>query len=144
MLSRVLYDRTDRVDSGFVYWTFETSRYFGSAVPEGIPVKILPREKNALDPGFELNYNTPSTGGASMVNGESTSKIAPHTPSNLGYQVKYNALSAASASMVNGKSASKDTPHIPSNGSNDAPHIPSNGSKDAPHIASNGAHLQEV
>ena len=71
VLSRALYDRTDHIDSGLVCWTFKTPRYFGSIVPEGIPVKVLPREKNALDPGFELKYNTPSTGGASMVHEKS-------------------------------------------------------------------------
>ena len=80
LLSRNLYDSTDRDDSGCVLWHFEVELYFGPKVSElvdSFPVKVLPREKDALDPGFELEYNTPSTVAASGGNEESTSKDAP-------------------------------------------------------------------
>ena len=77
---------------------------------------MLPREKNALNPGSELKYNTPSTVGASMANGKSTSKNAHHTALDLGFQLKYNIPSIVGASLVNGKSTYKNAPHVASNG----------------------------
>ena len=68
---------TYRGHSGLVLWHFETDRYFGSRVGDvqgRIPVKVLPREKDAVDPGFELKYNTLT---ASLGNAESASKDAP-------------------------------------------------------------------
>lgn len=77
-----MYDGIDRDDSGLVSWHFEVDRYFGSKVSElvySFPVNVLPQEKNALDPGFQLKYNTLSTVTASVGNEESTSKDAPPT-----------------------------------------------------------------
>ena len=79
---KFLYDRTDRADSGLVYWHFEIDRYFGPKVSElvySFPIKVLPQEKNALDPGVQLKYSTFSTVAASVGNEESKSKDAPLT-----------------------------------------------------------------
>lgn len=72
------------VCSGLVLWHFEVDRYFGPNVGEleySFPVKVLPSEKDALDPGFQLKYNTPLTITASGGNGDSTSKETPYTGS---------------------------------------------------------------
>ena len=82
--SQCLYDMIDRNNSGFIHWHMAIDRYFGSKVgkvQDRIPVKVLPREKDALDPGFELNFNTPSTATAPVGNGESTSKDAARAAS---------------------------------------------------------------
>ncbi len=72
-----MYDGVDCDDSGFVLWHFETERYFGSKIGEvedRLAVKVLPREKGALDPGFQLRYNSPSTVTASVGHEQSMSE----------------------------------------------------------------------
>ena len=93
-----MYGSTDRDDSGLVRWAFETPRYFGTTVREGIPVKVLPREEHALDPGFELKYNTPSAVTASVVNGAVTASVA--IGESIGESTSKDALHTASSGAL--------------------------------------------
>lgn len=75
-----VYDRTDRGHSGSILWHFEVDRYFGSKSGEAedrLAVKMLPREKNAPEPGFQLEYKTSSTVIASVGDETSVSKNIP-------------------------------------------------------------------
>ncbi|KAF6227937.1 hypothetical protein HO133_007665 [Letharia lupina] len=66
--------------SGSILWHFEVDRYFGSKsgeVEDRLAVKMLPREKNAPEPGFQLEYKTPSTVIASVGDEMSVSKNIP-------------------------------------------------------------------
>ena len=79
-----MYDGADCDGSGFVLWHFETERYFGSkidVVEDKLVVKLLPREKGALEPGYQLRYKSPSTVTASVGHEQSKSEDVPRPAS---------------------------------------------------------------
>ncbi len=79
-----MYEGTDCDNSGFVLWHFEIERYFGSKIGEvedRLAVKVLSRENGALDPGFQLRYNSPSAVTASVGHEQSMSDDVPRLAS---------------------------------------------------------------
>ena len=76
---------------------------------------MLPREKDAVDPGFELKYDTVT---AAVVDAKSTSHDVPYIANaeltvDLGFDFKHDAVTA---SVGNAESTLKDAPYTVSSG----------------------------